>query len=201
MTRRSYRHTAPLAGPVTARRVIPTRPPSVGSDFATPALVGALIGLWSGVLAGLLFWLVFHAFWIPCAIFALIFSLLGFIWRLSATDAAMLAIEEISRVGDAPEPAMLPMPREPILLNPYSGQQERESIRREQGRELAANFIRGCQYDTSARRWSGEPNYTRWREALIASGWAHWRKEGEPRAGWKLSADPEQVIAAMEEKL
>jgi len=202
--RRQYQHTVDyVKGEIVSSRRIPTRQQNLQSDFAVPALVGFLLGIWGGLIVGLLAYMIFDIFWLPFAIFALTFSLVGFIWRLQCTDATIWATEQVARSQGQQEPyKALPMPevKPPVLLNPYTGRERAEAEQKNADQEAFEEFVRGCQYDTSARKWQGEPNYAKWRETLIASGWASWRKENEPRAGWKLNADSERIIEALGEQ-
>jgi len=174
----------------------------VEADFAVSALTGLLAGLLGAIMPGVLFWLLWGMFWLPFVCFASVFCLVGLFWRQLVTDRSLWATESI--VSDRVEPdgglqmPALPAPGNVVLLNPYNGRERLESERGKREQSGFADFVTGCQFDTSARRWSGEPNYTRWRESLIASGWGHWRKDGEPRAGWELTAPAERVIEAMD---
>ena len=60
-------------------------------------------------------------------------------------------------------------------------------------------FLAGCVADTSARRWEphlGRVRYQQWRDMLIDGGWARWRSTDQ-RAGWELTASPDEIGAAL----
>ena len=197
-----YEHLA-AGAPVRVERRIPTRAPTVEADFLVPALTGLLVGVLASILPALLFGLIWPgAFWPAFLGFGTVFGTVGVFWRVVVGDRSLWASESIESTGLPPSDGLqmpaLPAPANVVLLNPYNGRETLEAERREREQSGFADFVTGCQFDTSARRWSGEPNYTRWRESLIASGWGHWRKEGEPRAGWELTAPAERVIEAMD---
>lgn len=197
--RRRYQAAVPVAGEVVARRRIPTRPQTIRSDFVVPALTGLYLGVWIGVVFGMVFYLLTGYFWMPFGIFVATFTIIGFLWRIVGIDRTIWASEDVARSPVFQEPSVLPMPavRPPVLLNPYTGRERAEHEQHDADAMAFAEFVRGCQFDTSARRWRGELNYAEWRERLIASGWASWRKPNEPRAGWVLNADAERIIEAL----
>jgi len=202
--RRQYQHTVDyVTGEIVSSRRIPTRQQNIQSDFAVPALVGFLLGIWGGLIVGLLAYMIFDIFWLPFAIFALTFSLVGFIWRLQCTDATIWATEQVARSQGQQDPyKALPMPevKPPVLLNPYTGRERAEAEQKNADQEAFAAFVRECEFgSTSYAKWRSEPNYAIWRDKLIDSGWASWNNENEHRAGWKLNAnaDAERIIEAL----
>ena len=197
-----YEHLA-AGAPVRIRRTIPSRAPTVQSDVLVPALAGLLLGALAAILPALVLGALLGHGWAAWLGFASVFCTGAILWRLGIIDESLWASESIESTTGLPPSDGLQMPALPapggvVLLNPYAGREQLEAERREEKQSGFADFVTGCQFDTSARRWSGEPNYTRWRESLIASGWGHWRKDGEPRAGWELTAPAERVIEAMD---
>jgi hypothetical protein len=201
MTRRKYQAATVQPGEVIARRRIPTRAHSIRSDFVVPALAGIYCAVFGGLLLALLFWLVFGYFWMPFGIFMTVFALAGFLWRTGTIDRLITATEDVRRMPGEPEPPAalaLPEVRPPVLLNPYTGRERADAEERNADEERFLSFVRECQFGTSYAKWRGkEPKYEEYRDRLIASGWASWRKENEPRAGWMLNADAEHIVEAL----
>jgi hypothetical protein len=188
---------------MVSRRRIPTRAPSVASDFLVPALTGLYLGVSIGMLFGFIFWLASGYFWMPFGIFLSTFMAGAFVWRSCGLDRTVWATEDIRRAPGEPEPepmAMpaLPEPHAPILLNGYAGKERAEAERLTEDQERLAAFIRGCEFDTSALYWRNrEPRYAEYRNLLIGGGWALWRDKNNKRAGWELNpnVDVEDIIA------
>jgi hypothetical protein len=209
------RYDATLVGGGRARRVIPMWPQSIRSNFVVPALQGLFLGVMAGVFVANLFSIAMQAIWpdmpwadaflTPFVIFMSIFSAAGFVWRMGWIDKLGVATEDIRRAPGEPEPepmAMpaLPEPHAPILINGYAGQQRAEAEQRTEEQERLAAFIRGCEFDTSARYWQPrEPHYVEFRNLLIGGGWAVWNDKNNKKAGWKLTpgVDVEDIIEAM----
>lgn len=62
-----------------------------------------------------------------------------------------------------------------------------------------SQFVRGCQYDTSVRRWERtlpRHKYTAFRNLLLEGGWAAW-EGNDRRSGWKLIASPEEILKSL----
>ena len=67
-------------------------------------------------------------------------------------------------------------------------------------REQAEGFIRGCATDSSQRRWEpvlGRTLYVKWRDVLLHGGFAAWNIVGHERQGWRLTAEPDDIIAGL----
>jgi len=125
----------------------------------------------------------------------------AFLWRLRACDSTLWAIEratqrDLDHDGEIGQPA--PAERV-VLLDPYKGRAAQRADGSAEDRAGFAGFVKGCESDTSARRWErriGRERYQSWRDALLASGWARARGAGD-RAGWELCASADEVIAAL----
>lgn len=69
---------------------------------------------------------------------------------------------------------------------------------RERLRQELDDFVRGCQVDTSMRRWEpslGRDKYLMFRTVLMDSGHADWISGADKRAGWELTSPAEEIIA------
>lgn len=65
-----------------------------------------------------------------------------------------------------------------------------------------ADFVTGCQIDSSSRKWEGQigrGKYRQWRDTLISAGWATWVDPQEPKLGWRLTADTDTILAAIDD--
>ena len=197
-----YDQATSTPGAVVSYRRIPTRAPTFQADFVVPALTGLFVGLFGGLFMALLFWLVFSYFWMPFAIFATTFVLGGFAARVWLNQGDISATEEIERMPGEPDAPRLEMPalpalREPILLNADVGRDQAKKEERNADRLAFEQFVQDCVYDTTVRRWKGEPMYARWRDILIAGNKARWRNDNNHNEGWVLNGDPDDIIATL----
>ena len=96
----------------------------------------------------------------------------------------------------------LPEPQEehrewsPVLLNP-----PRQSAADKLWGKFQA-FVHAAAVNPSQRRLEKlgftRSQINRWRDVLIRAGWAEWIQPGNPRAGWRLIALPEEILASLD---
>jgi hypothetical protein len=79
-----------------------------------------------------------------------------------------------------------------ILVNPPPKEDPGARLRRQ-----FAEFVHGCETDTSARRWEpqiGREKYQQWRDALIRMRYATWDNPENPRQGWHLTSPADEIV-------
>jgi hypothetical protein len=114
--------------------------------------------------------------------------------------AMIVRIESITGVDVNQDGVIGAPPPRFVAINPYAGRAALERDAAERDRTSLEQFIRGCAVDTSLRRWEpsiGRDCYQEYRDRLIDSGWAEWKRPGNERAGWVLTATPEATIAGL----
>ena len=90
---------------------------------------------------------------------------------------------------------------EPRIITVRANQGTTATGQRERLRQELDNFVRGCQVDTSMRRWEphlGRDKYLMFRTVLMDSGHANWINDTDNRAGWELTAPAEDIIATFD---
>jgi len=101
---------------------------------------------------------------------------------------------DLDRDGWIGEPTPEPEPRI-ITLRAHA----RPNNKRERLKEEMADFIQGCEIDTSMRRWAphlGRDKYLMFRTVLMEAGHAEWCN-GDKRQGWELTAPANDIIASL----
>ena len=87
----------------------------------------------------------------------------------------------------------------PVLVNPRQGQREAARQQELEYKAMFGTFIRGCERDTSLRRWEekgvSRAQYQEWRNTLIGAGYAAWNNDADQRQGWRLLLTADQIIA------
>jgi len=86
---------------------------------------------------------------------------------------------------------------EPRIITVRGGQPSPVEDKKERVREELANFVRGCEVDTSMRRWEpllGRERYLLFRQALLETGHAAWVSD-DRRQGWALTAPAEEIVS------
>jgi hypothetical protein len=95
-----------------------------------------------------------------------------------------------------PEPKEVHREWSPVLLNPL----RQSAADRLWGKFQA--FVHAAAVNTSQRRLERlgftRSEINRWRDVLIRAGWAEWVQPGNPRAGWRLTALPEEILANLD---
>lgn len=197
-TRRRYEETAAALAPTWASRA-----PAVTPDFLTPALQALFLGALGGAVVGVVVNALTGLPIVGVGLGAgLVVTLGAFLWRLRACDRTLWTAErltgrDIDGDGAVGQPAQ-PW-REPVLVNPYTGQRARAEDEHAQERAQFAEFVTVASADSSARnleRRYGRARATSWRDALIGAGWAAWRT-ASTRDGWALTDDPAAIVAAL----
>ena len=153
--------------------------PTVQTRVAIPFLRGLMAGVWFAIAAGVACaWQRWPDWWVwVAAAFLFGAALFWFepgrviIWWLERRTGVDLDLD--GQQGEPVDPRIL-------LVNPRYGQQEH---RRRQLQETRARFVRWAKeldvYGTAERTWVNErgmnrDQYTQWRDALMAEGWADW---------------------------
>jgi len=80
-----------------------------------------------------------------------------------------------------------------ILLNARKQEPDPEAKLKAQ----ALEFLRGCEVDTSARRWEpvlGRQRYQQWRDALMKAGFAEWLNPQQQKLGWRLKVSWQEIV-------
>jgi len=161
-------------------------PPGVGQRFGEALITG----LGAGALAG-------------CAFRVCLFSvgdsaLAGALFGSGAFVLCWLRLMAISwRTKPDAEPEATPTePSRLVLVNakpatPEPGEPDAGRF---------AEFVRACARDTTVRRLEAlgfsRGEQIEYREALLKTGWAEWTGQ-DRRQGWRLTAEPSEVLAAM----
>ena len=100
---------------------------------------------------------------------------------------------DLDRDGYVGEPE--PEPRFITIRNRQAARESRE----EQIRQQFVDFIRGCEIDTSMRRWMphlSRARYLMFRTMLMKAGHAAWSND-DKRQGWELNSPAEDIIASL----
>lgn len=87
---------------------------------------------------------------------------------------------------------------EPRIITVRANQGTTVTGPRERLRQELDDFVKGCQVDTSMRRWEpilGRDKYLMFRQILLEAGHAAWTSDADKRAGWELTAPAEEIIA------
>jgi hypothetical protein len=86
----------------------------------------------------------------------------------------------------------------PVLVNPRQGQEVAKRQSEAEYRAAFEVFIRGCERDTSLRRWEdrgvNRAQYQEWRDTLMGAGYAAWKNDTDQRQGWRLLLPAEQIV-------
>lgn len=205
MTDRRYDTTTEALGVSNrATRSVPVFAPTIAANVGVVVLQSMAVACASfGVFAGIYaFGVTGHAAWMLLTVWAASFGL-AFAWRARVIEDGQVAVETIETPAQVqPGVSMLDMPALPeppniVLLNPNKGQALLAAETRTVDRERWEMFIRGCAVDTSSRRWRKLKEYEEWKADLLASAWARRIGEG-PTAPWRLTASPEEIIAALQ---
>lgn len=65
-----------------------------------------------------------------------------------------------------------------------------------------AEFVTTCERTTAQRDHealgTSRAQYERYRQVLLSLGWAEWRSESDHRQGWELTAEPDDILEALE---
>lgn len=183
----------------------PHRAPSIQSDFGVPFLQATFTGFFLGTAIAACVWALkgsgFLKVW---AVSLPVCAALAWLWRLAASHDTLWKIERY--VGDLDDDGVRGKPeRGPqqhiIALNPYQGRQAQRNDELDRLRGEFVHFVMACAVDTSARRWEkklGRERYQQWRDVLIKSGYGRWRNEDDPKGGWLLTANPQDVVRALQ---
>ena len=143
----------------------------LGAGFKTALVLG--LGVGALVVSTAVAWRFFHG------------VVDGVVYR--AEEATGLDIDRDGVVG---EPSFV------IVRGPGEVVAPREALR-----EQLIDFIRGCQVDTSMRRWEpliGRQRYQTLRDVLFEAGHARWVND-DKRQGWELARPAEEIIAQIGE--
>lgn len=180
-------------------RETPARAADLRSDVLVPLCQAGISGLIAGALWAGGAWLLGADFWLVFVASAGIFG--GCAWFILLRDHRRgLWARERREARDLDGDGVVGEPSRPVLVNPYQGQRARDADKHATELAALADFLYGCEGDTSLRTWEpriGRDQYTAWRDALVSSGWASWRQPGNERAGWELSAPADEVVAAI----
>lgn len=206
-TRRYRRYSSGDAGAVDLPIVehhTPTRAPTFESDVIVPFMQALLLGLVIGSAVALIAWAGFDVdpwpWWPVCVA---VVAGLALLQRLASVEDTLWQIESFldvdldgdDQIGEPPPASHWPV----TISGPQTAQAKQEAQQQRFFDEFSA-FIRGCELNTSARRWEkkiGRERYTAWRDKLIQLGWAEWNSAGNPQQGWALSHDADEIIEAV----
>lgn len=187
--------------------VKPARTPSLESDVAVPMLQAVFSAIVGAGLGAALAWAAHGDAGLWAVIVGTIVLAGSWLQRLGVMSD-LLHSTTTEALTDEPDPdppqGQLVHPAHILSISPYQGRANQRSDARAELRDTFAEFVRGCERDTSARYWQARisrEKYQEWRDLLIGSGWAAWRIDGNPRAGWRLTCDPDQVIAAIGDRV
>jgi len=197
---RTYRTYYQGQGPISGAFEVetPVARPTMLSDVAVPLCQGLVMGLTGGLLGT---WGLLHAglvgYWWPTWwVLSLSVFGLAFVVKIGSAESTLWQVErvlgaDLDADGEVGQPeAHLVTLRQPSIPTP--------SPETELKGELVA-FVRGCESDTSLRRWEpvlGRARYSVWRDSLIRLGWARWLGE-DRRQGWELVRPASEVVEAL----
>jgi hypothetical protein len=189
----------------TVDLMTPHRAPSVQSDFLVPFFQATTTGFLVGTAIAAVLWALAGSGFVKTSVVAVaVCSALAWLWRLAASHETLWRIERYmgDLDGDGIRGRPEPGPQQHILaLNPYQGRQAQRSDELDRLRGEFVHFVMACAVDTSARRWEkklGRERYQQWRDVLIKSGYGRWRNEDDPKGGWLLTANPQDVVRALQ---
>ena len=191
-----YNAEAQAQGSVTYERK------GITSEIAIPLLACTLFGLGIALALAVIQWGILNippktAFQFAGGI-GLLATSLAVTWRffkaivwiaegVSGKDLDQDSYVQDSYVGES----------EPRFITVRANGQAPATDKREQVRQQMLDFVRGCEVDTSMRRWVpilGRQRYMLFRTALFDAGHANWINH-DKRQGWELTAPAEQIIA------
>lgn len=125
-------------------------------------------------------------------------SSLALTWRFYR---AITWIAEEATRRDLDRDGWIGEPPEPRIITIRGGQTPAIEDKRERLRQELEEFVKGCQVDTSMRRWEprlGRDKYLMFRQILLEAGHAAWTSNADKRAGWELTAPAEDIIATFD---
>ena len=105
-----------------------------------------------------------------------------------AEEATRRDLDRDGWIGE-PEP-------EPRFITIRGKQAPAIEDKRERLKKELEDFVRGCEVDTSMRRWEpslGREKYLMFRTVLMEAGHAAW-VNGDRRQGWELTAPVEEIV-------
>jgi len=178
----------------------PARELSFEADFLVPAMQATFTGLVSGSAVGFIGARLTGAplgdAWATSVVTCIA---LAWFWRLAVVTGTLYNVERIAGL-DINRDGVTGKPNGHIVaLNPYQGQRAQQRDNREGVESVFGWFAQGCALDTSMATWEpqiGRDQYQEWRDLLINSGYARW-KGRSPTAGWELTAEPSEIVAAL----
>lgn len=183
----------------------PHRQPSIEADVIVPGLQALFTGAAVGAGMAAVIWGMwatpFFKTWLVCAC---VCAGVAWLWRLGAIQETLWRIETVTDV-DLDGDGQKGRPRDDddahlVMVDPYRGQEAQRREQEERLRQLFADFIRGCAIDTTARLWEkriGREQYAKFRDVLIAQGYAAWNSGQDQRGGWRLTVPVEVILAAI----
>jgi len=183
---------APAQGNVTYERK------GVTSEIVIPLLNCTLFGLGIALALAIVQWGILNippkaAFQFAGAI-GLLAASLALTWRFYK---AIVWIAEDSMNRDLDRDGWIGEPEPRIITVRGGDRAQAAEDRRDQVRQQMLDFVRGCEIDTSMRRWEprlGRQRYLMFRTALFDAGHADW-VNGDRRQGWELTAPANDIIA------
>lgn len=197
--RREYSKPTAPSEPHPVQVDIPHRQPSLEADVLVPLAQTILTALTVGSALAVLTVLIWHT---PAGMTWLVWvsvcAAAAWLWRLDVIHTTLWRIEtfvdaDLDHDGAKGNPGM-------VMINPYQGQAAQRAEAEEWLRQRFADFVRGCAMDTSARLWEkklGRERYAQFRGILIAQGYAAWNSEQDQRSGWRLTAQPDVILAGI----
>jgi hypothetical protein len=125
----------------------------------------------------------------------LLIASLAVTWRFY--KAVVWITEEATR-RDWDKDGYVGEPPEPRIITVRANNHAPVTDKRERLHQELMDFVKGCEVDTSMRRWEprlGRDKYLMFRTILMDAGHAAWVNEADKRQGWELLAPAEDVIA------
>lgn len=168
----------------------------VTSEIVIPLMACALFGLGIALSLAVVSWGILDMDRKPAFEFAgavgLLAMSLALTWRFYkaiiwvAEDISGKDLDQDGYVGE-PEPRIITV----------RGNGATVTTAHERLRQDLEGFVRGCEVDTSMRRWTpslGREQYLMFRTVLMEAGHAAWTND-DRRQGWELTAPADDIIA------
>ncbi|MBC8249737.1 MAG: hypothetical protein H8E90_08675 [Anaerolineales bacterium] len=169
----------------------------ITSEIVIPLLACTLFGLGIALALAIVQWGILNippkdAFQFAGAIGLLAMSL-ALTWRFF--KAVVWIAEEATR-RDLDQDGWVGEP-EPRIITVRGGNGGSAVSKYKQTRQALETFVRGCEVDTSMRRWEpsiGRQKYLTFRTVLMEAGHAAWINN-DRHQGWELTAPADDIIA------
>ena len=165
----------------------PTRP-SLAGDLAEAAITGLLVG---GAILGLDYVIV--GTWADLGSCA--FVVLG------CVAVCWIRLRWLAGRQADPLPEPEPPPRDRLVMVNPKPPEALDQADQDRRRSEFDTFVIRCERTTALRDYErlgvSRADYEQWRDMLIRLGWAEWRSQ-DHRQGWELTAEPSEVLAALE---